>query len=237
MAGTGCVGVRVPSHPVCHRLLEFCGEPIAAPSANLFGHVSPTTVNHVQTDLGSTEGLLIIEGGDATIGIESTVIKIKDDTITILRPGFVTELSLSAVLPGKVQNATGQNEKLASPGHETKHYAPNVKTVLATVGDSNDDPIPENAVIVDFNRTFASASARALRYMDLSPTGSVAQAISRVYSMLREVESVAGVEICVIADVTESGVADEHDRALVGSLRDRLLRSASHILVQYRLTE
>jgi L-threonylcarbamoyladenylate synthase len=113
MAGTACVGMRVPSHGIFHRLLELCGEPIAAPSANLFVHVSPTTAGHVQTDLGSTEELLIIDGGSATIGIESAIIKLKDDRVSIWRPGFVTSGDLWGVWGGQLQTVASEQEKQA----------------------------------------------------------------------------------------------------------------------------
>lgn len=235
MAGTGCVGVRVPSHPVAHRFLELCGEPVAAPSANLFGHVSPTTVEHVAKDLGQTEGLLIISGGKATIGIESTVVRIVGNTITILRPGFITAGQLDTVSPGNVKTITADSQKLASPGHETRHYAPNLTTVLAKAGSEGRE-IPEKAVIIDFHRTFASVSSKVLRYFDMSPVGSVQEAISRIYDILREAETTAGAEICLIADIEKSGKdGDQHDQELVTSLRDRLLRSASHQVDTFRL--
>ena len=235
MAGTGCVGVRVPSHPVAHKFLEFCGEPVAAPSANLFGHVSPTTVEHVENDLGKTDDLLIISGGKATIGIESTVIRIIGNTITILRPGFITAGQLETVSPGNVKAICADSQKLASPGHETRHYAPNLVTVLAKAG-TDGKPIPANAVIIDFHRMFASVSSSVLRYFDMSPVGSVQEAISRIYDILREAETTAGAEICLIADIEKSGQdGNEHDQELVGSLRDRLLRSASHQMDTFRL--
>ncbi|OHT15308.1 Sua5/YciO/YrdC/YwlC family protein [Tritrichomonas foetus] len=237
MAGTGCVGVRVPSHPIAHRFLELCGESVAAPSANLFGHVSPTSMEHVKADLGDVENLLIVSGGKATIGIESTVIRLIGKTITVLRPGFITAGQLESISPGNVKGICKDSQKLASPGHETRHYAPNVDTVLAQISsDENAEPIPEKAVIVDFNRKFASVSSKALRYFDLSPVGSVAEAINRVYDTLRDAELTPGAKICLVADIVESGkVGDVHDGELVGSLRDRLLRSASHQIRKYKL--
>ena len=239
MAGTGCVGVRVPSHPIAHRFLELCGEGVAAPSANLFGHVSPTSMEHVQSDLGQTENLLIISGGKATIGIESTVLKLTGKKITILRPGFITIGQIDKCSPGNVKMITNDNKKLASPGHELKHYAPNINTVLAQVANSDDNDaseIPENAVIIDFNRKFASVSSKAIRYFDLSPVGSVAEAISNVYDILRDAELTNGAKICLIADIVESGKeGDAHDEELVISLRDRLLRSASHQIRKFKL--
>jgi tRNA threonylcarbamoyl adenosine modification protein (Sua5/YciO/YrdC/YwlC family) len=238
MAGTGCVGVRVPNHAICHRFLELCGEPVAAPSANLFGHVSPTTVDHVQADLGATEGLLIVSGGSATIGIESTVVRIQNDTITVLRPGFVTAAELEGVAPGRVVQSVADNVKLASPGHETRHYAPNLETHLAVVSDADDArEVTDRTVLVDFNRTFAACASKALRYFDLSPVGSVAEAISKIYTVLREAELTAGAELCVIADIVRSGKdGDAHDAGLVASLRDRLLRSASKRILPYRVS-
>ena len=234
MAGTGCVGVRVPVHPIAHRFLELCGEPVAAPSANLFGHISPTTVDHVITDLGSTSNLKIISGGNATIGIESSVIRICNDTLTVLRPGFITAGQLEEISPGKVFASAAQNQKLASPGHETRHYAPNMPCILVKIQE-NGKEFPNDSVIIDFHRKLSSVSSKCLRYFDLSPIGSVAEAIKNVYNILREAENTPGAKICLIADITQSGLSDEHDQQLVDSLRDRLLRSASHQTDIYKL--
>ncbi|KAH0793564.1 Sua5/YciO/YrdC/YwlC family protein [Histomonas meleagridis] len=237
MAGTGCVGVRVPSHPICHRFLELCGEPVAAPSANLFGHVSPTTVDHVYKDLGNTEGLLIVSGGKATIGIESTVIRLKGKTITVLRPGFVTAGQLEEISPGNVSGITNKTMQLASPGHELKHYSPNLETVLGYISDDEDaeKEIPKGTVIIDFHRQFAPIASKSIRYFDLSPCGCVAEAINKVYDILREAEVTPNAKFCIIADIKNSGLEnDQHDQELVGSLRDRLLRAASHRITKYR---
>jgi tRNA threonylcarbamoyl adenosine modification protein (Sua5/YciO/YrdC/YwlC family) len=235
MAGTGCVGVRVPSHPICHRFLELCGEPVAAPSANLFGHVSPTTAEHVQADLGSTAGLLIASGGAAMMGIESTVVKIQGNSIIILRPGFITIGQLERVAPGRVTPIGTQNEKMAPRCHEARHYALNIPTQLAIVSDDGHE-IPSNAILIDFNRTFAAAASRVLRYFDWSPVGSLAEAISGVYVVLREAEGTQGAKLCLAADVLKSGMeGDAHDTELIASLRDRLLRSASHVIGAYKL--
>lgn len=237
MAGTGCVGVRVPSHPIAHRFLELCKEPVAAPSANLFGHVSPTTVEHVNKDLGYNKDLIIISGGSATIGIESTVIRLKGNTLTILRPGFITKCQLEEVSPNNVFGICDKNMQLASPGHETKHYAPNIDTVLGRLTNDKDaHEIPKGTVIIDFNRQFASASSKAIRYFDLSPIGCVAEAINKVYNILRDAETTPNANFCIIADIIKSGLEnDQHDQELVTSLRDRLLRSASHRIGNYKI--
>jgi L-threonylcarbamoyladenylate synthase len=236
MAVTGYVRIRVPGHQLCHRFLELCGEPVAAPSANLFGHISPTTVDHVKTDLDTTERLLIISGGEATIGIESTVIRLEGAKITILRPGFITVSQLSKF--GTVNTIGSTNQKLASPAHQTRHYAPNLTTALAKIGnDDNAKEIPENAVLIDFNRTFVSVASKVLRYFDLSPIRSIREAVSKLYNILREAETTQEAKICIIADVSESGKDDEHDQELVLSLRDRLLRSAAHTIWTFKTTK
>lgn len=234
MAGTGCVGVRVPSHPIAHRFLEICGEPVAAPSANLFGHVSPTTCDHVMYDLGKTPELLVISGGNATIGIESTVLRLHGSSIAVLRPGFITAGQVEQVIPGSVTRDAVMKEKLASPGHETRHYAPDMPTYLVRKQGSK-DAVPEtvsitpDTVLIDFNRTFSTLSGQVLRYFDLSPVGNVADAVRNVYNVLRDAEQTPGAKQCIIADVLESGNEnDAHDNELCNSLRDRLLRSASH---------
>ena len=234
MAGTGCVGVRVPSHPIAHRFLELCDEPVAAPSANLFGHVSPTTCAHVMNDLGKTKDLLIIEGGDATIGIESTVLKIQGKTITVLRPGFITPGQVEKVCPGCVNRDAKLQEKLASPGHETKHYAPDMPTYLVRPQGEEGAPeetvsLTKETVLIDFNRTFADRASEVLRYFDLSTIGKVADAVRNAYNVLREAEKTPGAQQCIITNVLHSGLKDdEHDDELCTSLRDRLMRSASH---------
>jgi len=233
MAGTGCVGVRVPSHPIAHRFLELCKEPVAAPSANLFGHISPTTPEHVFSDLGFREGLLIISGGCATIGIESTVIRISGSKITILRPGFITAHQIEALCPGFVCSSVDMKAQLASPGHETRHYAPDMPTYMIKKSDSSSlDSISLTpaTILIDFNRTYSDLSSKVLRYFDLSPIGSMTEAIHKVYQVLREAEETEGAQQCVIADIEDAELPTKQDAELVASLRDRLLRSASHMI-------
>ena len=127
--------------------------------------------------------------------------------------------------------------QLASPGHETKHYAPNIDTVLGRLTNDKDaHEIPKGTVIIDFNRQFASASSKAIRYFDLSPIGCVAEAINKVYNILRDAETTPNANFCIIADIIKSGLEnDQHDQELVTSLRDRLLRSASHRIGNYKI--
>ena len=96
-AGTGFVGVRVPSHPVAQELLRVAGVPIAAPSANRFGHVSPSRAEHVRADLSESD-VLILDGGQCAVGVESTVLKLDEGKIHVLRPGGVGAAALQSFL-------------------------------------------------------------------------------------------------------------------------------------------
>lgn len=89
-ADTGFIGIRVPSHPVAMKLLEVSGVPIAAPSANKFGHVSPTKAEHVYKDFHKDCEVLILDGGSCSFGIESTVLKITDTELIVIRKGGVS---------------------------------------------------------------------------------------------------------------------------------------------------
>ena len=132
--GLDTVAIRCPSHPVAHRLLEICGFPVAAPSANRSGSPSPTCAAHALADLDGRVDM-ILDGGDCEIGLESTIVKIDGDSLTLLRPGAVTPDALSLVCPNvKIADAVlGQlkeGEKVLSPGMKYKHYAPSSPLVL-----------------------------------------------------------------------------------------------------------
>ncbi len=132
--GLDTVALRCPSHPVARELIRSAGVPIAAPSANLSGKPSPTTAQHVIDDmLGKID--MIIDGGDCKVGLESTVIAIKEDAIHLLRPGFVTVEDLSEICPNifvspAVLSALSASEQPESPGMKYRHYAPDVSVTM-----------------------------------------------------------------------------------------------------------
>ena len=137
-AGRPLVGVRMPSHPVALELIRLAGVPLAAPSANLFGHTSPTTAAHVVDDLdGRIDAVL--DGGPATVGVESTVIQVsRRDGVMIYRPGAVTlEILEHAIGGGWVHSYIPAGEQSLeaqpSPGVTLRHYAPRARLVLVEV--------------------------------------------------------------------------------------------------------
>jgi len=129
-AGGSTVGVRWPSHPFMQAVIQACGFPLAAPSANLSNRISPTNAAHVREQLAGKISL-IVDGGQSQVGIESTVLDLSDGSPRILRPGMIHLESLAAVC-GQMQAATVPAGKsvLRSPGLLEKHYSPKAKLVV-----------------------------------------------------------------------------------------------------------
>jgi L-threonylcarbamoyladenylate synthase len=133
-ANGSSVAVRVPAHPLFRRLLKLSGLPLAAPSANPFGYVSPTTAKHVRDGLGERIGY-ILDGGDADIGVESTIVDLRDESRPqLLRPGAVTREQIERVLGRTVavpaRKAADVRHAQAAPGMLARHYSPKTRVVL-----------------------------------------------------------------------------------------------------------
>lgn len=126
-AGLPTVGIRYPSSPTAQKMILASQLPLAAPSGNLSGHPSPTTAAHMLHDM-DTRIPLIIDGGECQVGLESTVIQVKEDRVRLLRPGGITVEMLEEVCPVEIDqgvlHAVDANAKVASPGMKYRHYAP-----------------------------------------------------------------------------------------------------------------
>lgn len=139
--GLDSVAVRCPSHPIARALIGRCGVPIAAPSANISGRPSPTSAKYVEEDmLGRVD--MIIDGGECEIGLESTIVKIDNDRLILLRPGAVTYDALCCVcenveIAPAVTDKLAENERPLSPGMKYRHYAPQSDFILLD-GDESD---------------------------------------------------------------------------------------------------
>jgi L-threonylcarbamoyladenylate synthase len=125
--GRATVGIRVPAHPMTTELLERFGGGLAAPSANRFGMVSPTTAEHVRADLGDLVDL-VLDGGPCPVGVESTIVDCTVAPPQILRPGGIPSEHVHALLGGDVGEADGPSR---APGMLASHYAPNARVILA----------------------------------------------------------------------------------------------------------
>ena len=135
-AGLPTVGLRMPAHPIALALIHAAGVPLAAPSANRFTELSPTTADHVRQSLGS-EVDLILDGGPCRVGIESTVLSLTGDTPVLLRPGGISRIELEAII-GPVATAAGLDVNFAgphpAPGMHLRHYSPRTTLFLSTNG-------------------------------------------------------------------------------------------------------
>ncbi len=132
-AGRDRIGVRMPSHPVALELIRLAGVPIAAPSANSFGHTSPTTAQHVLDDLAGRIDA-VVDSGETTHGVESTVVDACEDPPLIYRPGVVTLEQIRDICPGvrlyESEPSENREESMPSPGVGLRHYAPRAKLIL-----------------------------------------------------------------------------------------------------------
>jgi len=194
-ASTGFVAVRCPNHPLARQLIDAAGVPLAAPSANRFGHISPTLPEHVLEDLQHWEGLRILDGGPCNIGIESTVAKLdlSSHRVIILRKGGATKDCLQAALAAGMSRVTTRppvtvdySEKLKehakeknddqkaqeAPGMMLRHYSPSVTTVLLSSAPNKVDgeTLPfkmERSILVDFGQRLKSSHGQFLKTFDL----------------------------------------------------------------------
>lgn len=129
-AGGDTVGIRWPSHPFMQAVIQACGFPLAAPSANLANQISPTTAEHVLAQLGGKIPL-VVDAGPAAVGIESTVLDLSGGTPHVLRPGMISATEIMSLLQiVQAQNAPLAGERLKSPGQLPRHYAPRARVVI-----------------------------------------------------------------------------------------------------------
>lgn len=208
-AGLDTVAIRAPAHPVATMLLDAVGSPVAAPSANLFGHISPTNADHVLDDLtGRCD--LVIDAGDTNLGIESTVVSVQDDHVIVLRHGAlpVDELGVD-VREGVVGTA-------ASPGRMIKHYAP--ESNMAVMDPSRRAPLPGGGgVYLGFDET-ARTLPDGWEFIPLGSRDALAAVAARLYRVLRTIDRRH--PTMIVAELTGR-------EGLGRAIDDRLLRAAS----------
>ena len=193
--GQPSVGVRVPSHPVARELLKEFGKPIAAPSANRFGRVSPTTAAHVREDLGADVDL-VLEGGPSEVGIESTIVDLSGGAPVLLRPGKISKDDLQKIISlGKAD---------ASPRHSggmEKHYAPRTPARLVPTHelDKEISKLKARAAVLAFSRP-----DERVDFWLRMPRDPAAYA-QKLYAALRELDGANCDSILIEAPPAESG--------------------------------
>jgi L-threonylcarbamoyladenylate synthase len=194
--GQDNVGLRVPSHPVAHELLAAFGNGVAAPSANRFGAVSPTTTAHVLADLGR-DADLVLEGGPTEVGIESTIVDLSGAAPVLLRPGHVSREAIAAALGVEVAEK-GKSSPRHSGGLE-RHYAPKTPARLVATHelDREISRLKDVAVLA-----FSRPDERVDFWLRMPrDPGAYAQ---KLYAALRELDG-AGCELILIESPPDSG--------------------------------
>lgn len=205
-AGLDTVALRVPSHPIARTLLQRSGLPIAAPSANRSGHVSPTTAAHVEADFAGSD-LLIIDGGATPMGLESTVVDVTSDIPALLRPGAIPRRDIEAVL-GCLLAERQPDDALRSPGLLKSHYAPSTKVILNVT-----EPMPGDVVLA-----FGPAPHAGADTINLSAAGDLKEAAANLFSALRDLDR-RGAKRIAVMPIPSDGLGE--------AINDRLRRAAA----------
>ena len=207
-ANLDTVALRVPDHPVALALLKATGRPLAAPSANPSGRVSPTTAEHVANGLGPRVDL-ILDGGQCRVGIESTVVALDEDDARILRPGGVPTADVERALGHPLAASRPKPSRLQSPGQLASHYAPRARVRLNATSAG-----PDEAAL-----TFGTARLEGARTtINLSAAGVLGEAAANLYAALRELDR-SGVGTIAVVPIPEDGIGV--------AINDRLRRAAT----------
>ncbi|MBX9590350.1 MAG: threonylcarbamoyl-AMP synthase [Hyphomonadaceae bacterium] len=207
-AGLDTIAIRIPAHPIGRALLEAAGVPIAAPSANRSGHVSPTTAAHVATDLGDRVAM-ILDGGATPVGLESTVIDVTGERAVILRLGGIARNDIARVLGYSPALAGDENVAPSSPGMLERHYAPATRLRL----DAREARAGE--ALLAFG---AAVPPHAGPAINLSPSGDLAEAAATLFAALRSLDA-AGATAIAVMSIPAYGLGE--------AINDRLRRAAT----------
>ncbi len=213
-AGLPKVGLRVPDHAGAQMLLKAFGKPVAAPSANPSGKISPSNVNHVIKGLGKSVGLLL-DGGPCTSGLESTIIDCTNLKPRLLRPGGITREAVATALSEAgldpaitIAKPLENGEKPVAPGQLVSHYAPRARLRMAAEARRHGEEM------IGFGPIHGAGNLR----LNLSPSGNLIEAAANLFSMLHAADATGSACISV-AKIPDTGLGE--------AINDRLRRAAA----------
>ena len=229
-AGLETVAIRMPSNEIAKRLIEYSGVPIAAPSANISGKPSGTVVEDILEELdGKVE--YIIDGGMVDIGLESTVIRVIDGKVHILRPGKITKediesLGIEVEIEKQILGKYEEGEKVLSPGIKYKHYAPNTKCIL--VYSNNNEKMVEkiNEISNEKNAVILCRTSNLEKYNavnKLAMGNTLEEICNNIFTLLRKVDKY-NAEIVLIEGVQKDGLGL--------AIMNRLLRACAYNYIE-----
>lgn len=223
--GLDTVGIRMPDNIIAHDLIELSNTPIAAPSANISGKPSGTNIDDIFDELNDKVDY-IIEGGDTNIGVESTVVRVINNEIHILRPGRITKNDLlkitnKVIVDSHVLGDIKENDKILSPGMKYRHYAPNTECIL--VYSSNNEKLIKkiNEISLKYKNPLVLCNTSNTKYFSNSlQLGNTTEEISHnIFRILRKVDSY-NADIVIIQGVNIDGLGL--------AVMNRLIRACSH---------
>ncbi len=200
-AGNPTVAVRMPKHPVALELIKASQTPIAAPSANTFGFLSPTTAKHVEKQLGDKVGI-ILDGGKSDVGVESTIIEIEGDEIYLLRPGGIAVEQIEEVCEKKIEIKQIDSNNPNAPGQLFHHYAPKVPVkFLNEVSEADLENKKLAGLFFRENKTDINFEQIKI----LSPSGNFHEAAANLFHHLHLLESL-DIDLMLVEPVKEEGL-------------------------------
>jgi L-threonylcarbamoyladenylate synthase len=212
-AGLDTVAIRIPAHPVARDILRAFGGAVVAPSANISGHVSPTTAAHVATDLAGRIDL-ILDGGQVAVGVESTIVACFEEAM-LLRPGGLPREAIERVLGHALrrmpEDAAGDNAQPLAPGMLASHYAPRTPVRL------NATSVDPDEALLAFGNVSIDGVGKTNVVMNLSATGDLNEAAANLFGYLRSLDAKATRAIAVMP-VPHHGLGE--------AINDRLRRAA-----------
>ncbi|HEY0290827.1 MAG TPA: L-threonylcarbamoyladenylate synthase [Hansschlegelia sp.] len=210
-AGLDTVAIRVPRHPIAQALLAAADRPIVAPSANRSGRVSPTTAEHVVSDLDGRIDA-VVDGGPTYVGLESTIVACLGGAPRLLRPGALPRADIEAAIGRLLEEPMNDSGAPVAPGRLASHYAPAAMLRL-------DAAAPEDGeAYLDFGQDSGDARRVAAAYETLSASGDLEEAAARLFAALRTLDA-TGVERIAVAPIPDHGLGE--------AIRDRLARAAA----------
>jgi L-threonylcarbamoyladenylate synthase len=212
-SGLDTVGVRVPAHPAARALIAAAGTPVAAPSANPFGYVSPTTAAHVAELLGSAVDL-VLDGGPCRVGVESTILSLAEEPPVILRPGGTPREALEEAL-GRALETAGTAERPLAPGQLAKHYATRTPLRILPGPAGAAPPAPRRVGLLAW-RAAGGEGWAAVEV--LAPDGSKETAAASLFAALRRLDA-SGLDLILAEPCDEIGLGH--------AIMDRLRRAAA----------
>lgn len=230
-AGLDTVGIRMPSNSVARKLIEFAGLPIAAPSANISGKPSGTKVEDIIDELDGKVDY-ILDAGMVDIGVESTVIRVVENRVHILRPGKITvediqSLGIDVVIEKQIMEECKAEEKVMSPGMKYRHYAPNTKCLLVYSDDENklveriNEEIKLEKNVLVLGRTNNLYKYKTDNKLDM---GDSLEDISKnIFTLLRKVDKY-NVDLVIIEGVKREGLGL--------AIMNRLIRACEHNYIE-----